>query len=207
MQNHRAEHDGRAERAEQLTVEDDAPFVQSGSEQIVIGPNDVNLMLIVDVSASMNETADPNNLALGTRLDLTKSAINDLINSYDGYGSIRVQLVTFSTGAQSMGTWMTADEALVAVNVLEANGGTNYDAALGTAIEAFGQPGKTPGATNVSYFLTDGLPSFGQGDANNPDKSILISIVPFVTGDFIEIVIAPIGHTTDVNLTTVNVFI
>ena len=166
-----------------VTVEDDAPFVQSGSEQIVIGPNDVNLMLIVDVSASMNETADPNNLALGTRLDLTKSAINDLINSYDGYGSIRVQLVTFSTGAQSMGTWMTADEALVAVNVLEANGGTNYDAALGTAIEAFGQPGKTPGATNVSYFLTDGLPSFGQGDANNPDNRENVLNGPTLYGD------------------------
>ena len=61
---------------------------------------------------------------------------------------------------------LTVDQAKSLLATLRAtapNGGTNYDEALADAITAFGSPGNLATGQNVSYFVTDGLPTFGSG--------------------------------------------
>lgn len=88
---------------------------------------------------------------------------------------MRVQLVTFSTTGASQQAWMTAAEAKALVQNLQAAGSTNYDAALAAAMNGFSATGKLDGAQNVSYFLTDGEPTLGDGNtaqlANSSNSS------------------------------------
>jgi Ca2+-binding RTX toxin-like protein len=49
---------------------------------------------------------------------------------------------------------------------LLADGGTNYDEALGDSITAFGNAGKLAGGQNVSYFFSDGAPTYGSGSTS-----------------------------------------
>ena len=146
-----------------VAVEDDSPVVGGGTVTAGVGPVDTNLMVILDVSGSMGS---PSGVPGKTRLQLAQEAIAELIAGYDQYGEVRVQVVTFSGGANAQATWMTASEAVNFINGLSATGGTNYDAALGAAMTGFANPGALAGAQNVSYFLTDGLPTFGAGDTS-----------------------------------------
>ena len=146
-----------------VAVEDDSPVVGGGTVTAGVGPVDTNLMVILDVSGSMG---DASGVPGKTRLQLAQEAIAELIAGYDQYGEVRVQVVTFSGGANAQATWMTASEAVNFINGLSATGGTNYDAALGAAMTGFVNPGALAGAQNVSYFLTDGLPTFGAGDTS-----------------------------------------
>ena len=146
-----------------VSVEDDKPVVGSGSVTVGVGPVDTNLMVVLDISGSMN---DPSGVPGKTRLQLAKEAIANLISGYDQHGEVRVEIVTFSTNGTAQSTWMTASDAVTFINGLSANGGTNYDAALNAAMTGFASPGALAGAQNVSYFLTDGLPTFGSGDTS-----------------------------------------
>jgi hypothetical protein len=65
-------------------------------------------------------------------------------------------------------TWVTVEQAISLVGGLAVsespNWYTNYDAALSVAKEAFATTeGKLDGAQNVSYFLSDGVPTTGSG--------------------------------------------
>jgi Ca2+-binding RTX toxin-like protein len=51
------------------------------------------------------------------------------------------------------------DQARAFLDTLTAGGRTNYDAALTTAMTAFGASGKIVGAENVAYFLSDNNPN------------------------------------------------
>ena len=100
-----------------------------------------------------------------TKMDVAKESIEKLFEAYDAQGDVMVKMVAFNTGASEIGDtghWMTIDEAKAALATIEAGGNTNYDAALSTAMNAFGDPGSiVDGAKTVSYFLSD-------GDANMP---------------------------------------
>ncbi len=144
-----------------VTIEDDAPSddvrVQN-TEMVAL--QDTNLMLVLDASQSMS---------VGTPSQLSQAvdAAKLLLDSYDAYGDVRVRLVVFDTTAKTQGTvWMTVAEAKVALDAVQLGSWTNYDAALANAISAFGSPGKLDGAQNVSYFLTDGAPSYGDGNSD-----------------------------------------
>ncbi|MFC7458812.1 VWA domain-containing protein, partial [Hydrogenophaga defluvii] len=145
----------------QVTVEDDAPsddVLVQASEMVAL--QDTNLMLVLDTSQSMSA---------GTPSQLSQAvdAAKLLLDSYDAYGDVRVRLVLFDTLAKTQGSaWMTVAEAKVALDAVQLGSWTNYDAALANAMDAFGSPGKLDGAQNVSYFLTDGAPSYGDGDPN-----------------------------------------
>jgi len=133
-----------------------------------VAPIDTNLMVILDLSGSMGQETP-------TRLSRAKEAVQNLIDGYDLYGDVRVQLVTFSTTGASQQAWMTAAEAKALVQNLQASGSTNYDAALAAAMNGFSATGKLDGAQNVSYFLTDGEPTLGDGNtgqlANSSNSS------------------------------------
>ena len=116
-----------------------------------------NLLIILDNSGSMAENSGVDGM---TRLDLAKNAIEQLINEYGGDGDVMVRIVTFNTTADDVGEhWMTANDAITALDSITSGGNTNYDAALATAIEAFHDPGAIPGGQFVSYFLSDGEPN------------------------------------------------
>ncbi|MCE6984860.1 VWA domain-containing protein, partial [Pseudomonas frederiksbergensis] len=73
------------------------------------GQVDSNLLLVIDVSGSMGEASGVPGL---TRMQLAKQAINALLDKYDEMGDVKVQLVTFSTGAsQPSAVWVTVDQA------------------------------------------------------------------------------------------------
>ncbi|MFC7407885.1 VWA domain-containing protein, partial [Hydrogenophaga atypica] len=153
----------------QVTVEDDAPsddVLVQASEMVAL--QDTNLMLVLDTSQSMSA---------GTPSQLSQAvdAAKLLLDSYDAYGDVRVRLVVFDTLAKTQGSaWMTVAEAKVALDAVQLGSWTNYDAALANAMDAFGSPGKIDGAQNVSYFLTDGAPSYGDGN-NDVNGNALVN--------------------------------
>jgi hypothetical protein len=163
--------DGQASGAPvgfEVPVKDDAPVLVNGEQAVDVAPIDTNLMVILDLSGSMGQETP-------TRLSRAKEAVQNLIDGYDLYGDVRVQLVTFSTTGASQQAWMTAAEAKALVQNLQASGSTNYDAALAAAMNGFSATGKLDGAQNVSYFLTDGEPTLGDGNtgqlANSSNSS------------------------------------
>ncbi len=165
----------------EVIIEDDSPFVESAVLDIPVEPVNSNVMITLDVSGSMNDSSGVEKPSGGTytRLEVAKQAINKLLDGYDELGDVRVQLVTFSTDANgnpgsSTGGWLTVAQAKALVNgnssAFKADGGTNYDAALYAATQAFEETGKLGDATNYSYFLTDGNPTYGLTSPNNAVK-------------------------------------
>ena len=146
-----------------LHFHDDAPSAANITKTINEGGRDTNLSLILDVSGSMD---DPSGLTGLTRLDVLKASVIELFEQYDNVGDVRVQLVSFSTGATQVGSdWMTLATAKAFVQNLSAGGSTNYDAALTQLQTIYGDPGKlaTPGVQSVAYFVSDGQPNLPVG--------------------------------------------
>ncbi|WP_298398844.1 retention module-containing protein [uncultured Azonexus sp.] len=145
-----------------VRVEDDSPVAGTLVQDVAVTQN-TNVMIVLDNSGSMD----------GTRLNLAKAALVNLINTYDGYGEVAVQLVMFSTTASSFSpVWVSAKDAIDLINSVTANGWTNYDAALAQAMAAWSNEGKLTsvpaGGTlqNVVYFLTDGEPNYNDGNTS-----------------------------------------
>ncbi len=144
-----------------LNVKDDTPKADLVSTSIAPTDSKTNVMLILDLSGSMN---DPSGLTGLSRLDVEKAAVNELLEQYDSRGDVMVRLVTFSDSATASGSaWMTVAAAKAALTGLTAGGNTNYDAGLLTTMSAFTASGALsgPGTQNVSYFLSDGVPTVG----------------------------------------------
>ncbi|ENM3811260.1 VWA domain-containing protein, partial [Vibrio cholerae] len=169
-----------------LVIEDDAPiakdiFHMTESET----KQGANVQLILDVSSSMKQDVGNGK----TRLELMKEAAIALIEQYQALGQTKVQLISFSDDASIITAsgllWMTVAEAKNYINALSANGGTDYDDAIKLAQESWsGTINDQPliGATNVSYFLSDGVPtgyedilSPSPGNHNSISKSELSS--------------------------------
>ena len=145
-----------------LTFLDDGPVANPVAKSLTeTGGGNTNLMLILDVSGSMN---DPSGLTGLSRLDVMKASVLELLEQYDNPGNVKVQIARFASDAfVDNPVWMTVDAAKAYVNGLTANGGTDYDAAIAAAQLAFATPGKIAGAQNVAYFLSDGVPTEGGG--------------------------------------------
>jgi len=156
-----------------VNVLDDMPT--AGDQNVTVDASTSvgsNLLIILDNSGSMAENSGVDGL---TRLELAKNAIEQLINEYDGHGDVMVRIVTFNTTADDVGEhWMTANDAITALESITANGSTNYDAALASAIEAFHDPGAIPGGQFVSYFLSDGEPNRPIGSVGISDSETTV---------------------------------
>ncbi|UTV28636.1 Ig-like domain-containing protein [Photobacterium atrarenae] len=152
-------HDGELTGQSTLTiqVEDDAPESSALTEDVEVTPTDSNIVVVLDVSGSMG----------GNRLTMAKSAISNLLDSYDEHGDVKVQVVTFSGDATAASQWLDVAEAKQLVNAAQADGWTNYDAALfdseDGAKAAFETQGSLPNGQNLLYFLSDGAPNYGYG--------------------------------------------
>ncbi len=163
---------GSATGAITVNIEDDSPVAFGDMVDTPVAPLDVNLMFIIDKSGSMafdsqgRKVGDPN-YSGPSRIELTKDAIQATIDEYGKYANVMVRLVTFNASAQTVGsTWMTATDAINEVEQLTANGGTNYDAAIGEAISAWNASGSIDGGINRAVFVTDGQPTFGLGSTD-----------------------------------------
>ncbi|MDF0732290.1 retention module-containing protein [Pseudomonas entomophila] len=142
-----------------INIVDDVPKAVCAERSITPGQVDSNILLVIDVSGSMNEASGVSGL---TRLGLSKQAINALLDKYDDMGDIKVQIVTFATGAWvKTPVWVSIAEAKSIVAGLTADGSTYYDSAATKAQEAFNTSGKLDGAQNVAYFFSDGVPTNG----------------------------------------------
>ncbi|MCJ8341234.1 MAG: type I secretion C-terminal target domain-containing protein, partial [Pseudomonadales bacterium] len=146
-----------------VNIEDDMPVAINTTQQFAGPTVDTNLMVILDLSGSMN-----------SRLALAKEAINNLIDSYDDLGDIKVHVVTFSDTAETNpgGLWLSATAAKNYIDALSTGGGTNYDAALAVAMEAFDVGNNSiSGAQNISYFLSDGKPNRSDGNTDELENN------------------------------------
>ncbi len=155
-----------------VRVLDDAPVISASTLTFTPSAINTNLMVTLDLSGSMawtpNDGLAPNTTGEVSNLELAKQALFNLISKYDTLGDVKVMLVIFGDSAGSLTAWVTPDEAKQIMATLEANlGGTNYNTALSAAMATFGDPGKLTGTDvqNVSYFLSDGVPTTG-GNAN-----------------------------------------
>ncbi|WP_268800190.1 retention module-containing protein [Pseudomonas huanghezhanensis] len=147
-----------------VNIVDDQPVATCIEQTVTSEQTQTNLMLIVDNSASMNEASGFNGLS---RLELEKQSIIELLNKYDALGDVRVQLVTFNSQADLVSKeWVDVATAKAMVSAIQAGNGTNYDAALAAAQQAFGEKGALTGAQNLAYFFSDGNPTVSPQHSN-----------------------------------------
>ncbi len=167
-----------------VTVEDDSPISGNLDVSLIIPPSNTNLSFIIDISGSTGGTAPVDDGNGGTVnveiLQLELQAVRDVIQAYTNLGEVRVQFTAFSTGSSSLVTWVTAAEALALIGdgsaaqrdaIFTVGGGTNYDVAVAGFQSAFSASGalddSDPTVTNVSYFLSDGVPQTGGGSTGS----------------------------------------
>ncbi|WP_345974244.1 Ig-like domain-containing protein [Sulfurimonas sp. HSL3-7] len=151
-----------------VAIADDAPVTSDATNEIVLPSVDTNIQLILDFSGSMAFAIDDGNGGTTTALAIMQTAVTDMLNKYANLGDVKVSIVTFSDSAttyQSNGeVWMTVAEATAYVNGLtdaDMGGGTYYDTALTQTMSTYDTAGKIVDGQNVTYFLTDGAPTWG----------------------------------------------
>ncbi|MBS1162053.1 MAG: tandem-95 repeat protein, partial [Proteobacteria bacterium] len=149
-----------------VNIEDDAPQSQPVTNAVVgTSTVDSNLMFVLDLSGSMDSDSGMQGLS---RLEATVAAIKEVLEQYGSIGDVKVNISTFGTTATS-GSWLTVSQAEAFLDTVSANAGTtNYDAALAAAMSAYSNGVKLSGQNvqNVLYFLSDGAPNTGDGNAN-----------------------------------------
>ncbi|OOE35765.1 hypothetical protein BZG04_08475 [Salinivibrio kushneri] len=145
-----------------VNVQDDTPTsdnIESALYATAESSSTFNLILTVDLSGSMADPVDPSDPDSPTRMEVTKAALKSMVEEYDKLGDLNIQVVSFSSEAQSSG-WILNDvsSALDAIEGLYAGGATRYDNALNEIINTVDTSGTSADKT-VSYFISDGIPN------------------------------------------------
>ena len=145
----------------QVDIRDDAPSANDDCNEFSVEATnqDFNIVMALDVSGSMS----------GDKLALLKSSVANLLTDFGGYndGEIKVHLVPFATDAGAGATFTVTDQAgfdaaIAYINGLSANGTTNYEAPLQSAIDWWnGATTDAPiaGGETYTYFVSDGEPN------------------------------------------------
>jgi hypothetical protein len=167
-----------------IVIVDDQPLDINFVQSVVIAPQNTNIVFIIDTSGSMGAildvVRDDGTIDNISRMQLALESIKQVIESYDGLGDVRVQIVSFDSAGTPLPNYFTVAEALAFIgdgtagsrdSSLNPGGGTNYDAAVAAAIDGFDNPGSlgiVDGVelVNVSYFLSDGQPQTSGGIEN-----------------------------------------
>lgn len=126
----------------------------SGSVETQITKAKVDVVMVADVSGSMNDNSKLSNM---------KTAIRALVDTFNGKNETvdtKYQLVTFSNyGNNNTDSWKTGDDFYTNyVENLKADGGTNYDQGLKKAKTCLDTARED--ATKIVIFLIDGQPTF-----------------------------------------------
>ncbi|MFY4845060.1 vWA domain-containing protein, partial [Aliarcobacter butzleri] len=150
-----------------------------GTELNVQPGKNYNIALVVDTSGSMKE-ASGSKTAWGTtisRIDLLKDALKNLADSLKGHdGKINVSIIDFDTKAKEPITFndltsKNISDLITKIDTLKAEGSTNYEDAFLKTTSWFDTQsvtyGKAQGYENLTYFLTDGDPTFSNRDTKN----------------------------------------
>lgn len=133
-------------------------------------PQDVNIVFVLDLSASMDDVKD------GTQnIEAAKTAAQALINNMKEKTAVneKWKLVTFHTSASTVfNSWVDSDTMSRKINSYDeedcyygentTNGGTNYEAALKKAGQEINTAPEN--AKKIVIFLTDGIPT-AHGDS------------------------------------------
>ncbi|AKB06509.1 RTX toxins and related calcium binding protein [Vibrio cholerae] len=157
-----------------VVIEDDAPVAK---EVFHVAESELkqgaNVQLILDISGSMDTSAGNGK----SRLDVMKESAKQLLEQYQAMGQTKVQLIVFHSEAevklQGNSVWMTVKQAINHINELSTKGTTDYDHAIELAEDnwsGLNTGGLLTGATNVSYFLSDGEPYDGDYVRINGNK-------------------------------------
>ncbi|MCO7227617.1 VWA domain-containing protein, partial [Halomonas sp. CnH100-B] len=155
-----------------------------GGAKVTVEPGgNYNIALIVDVSGSMGNASGTAGL---TRMELAKQALSQLVTELAGHsGVINIALIPFAGSSQTSIKASVKDlqngdllKSLTdAIDALSANGGTNYSAAFDNAKQWFGGSDAKPGYENLTFFLTDGDPTYfgsnDQGTGNSTTADVL----------------------------------
>ncbi len=160
---------------------DDVLMGDIGGYVVSVQPGvNYNIALIIDTSGSMkfdlagNDNGFSNSYQTQSQYDASRmklvidvltSLAKDLVN-HDGV--INIHLIGFESSANSaLKLQLTADnlqQLLTKIQDMDAQGGTNYEAAFDLASDWFSEQPRE-GYENLTYFLTDGDPTFSnRGD-------------------------------------------
>ncbi|MFM5271848.1 VWA domain-containing protein [Aeromonas veronii] len=156
----------------EVTVEDDAPAAREIFHMVESETkNGANVQLILDISHSMSQPAGNGQ----SRLQVMIASANQLLDQYLAQGQTKVQLIVFSDDAKLQGgsSWLDVATAKNIISQLSVDGSTDYDDALNLAKNSWGgsDAGRLNGATNVSYFLSDGQPNKDDKISSNEEKA------------------------------------
>ncbi|MGV2864458.1 VCBS domain-containing protein, partial [Achromobacter sp. AGC39] len=153
---------------------DDIILGDKGGTVVTVEPGkNYNIALVVDTSGSMayGLNGSENVSYANSRMKLVIDALKSLANQLAGHdGTVNVTLIGFAAHAGQNLTLQNLSQSNLkqltdAIGNLSANGGTNYEAAFNTAVSWFNSQataGKTAAAgyENVTFFLTDGDPTY-----------------------------------------------
>ncbi|USO05283.1 MAG: VWA domain-containing protein [Rhodospirillales bacterium] len=152
-----------------INVKDDGPIAYDDCNEFSLQAinKDFNVVLVLDISGSM----------AGERLTLLKAAVANLLGDFNDYkgGEIKVHIVPFSTDAGAGQTFDVStntgfNAAVNYLNGLNADGLTNYEAPLASAIDwlqGASANDPIPGADTYTYFVSDGAPNRYLDDLGN----------------------------------------
>ena len=182
-----------------------------GVDAVFIPGKNYNIALVVDTSGSMSNASGqtkevwvPGWFGGGSwqtqavsRMELTIDALKNLANDLAGHtGVVNVTLIGFAGDASSKVslnnlTSSNVGQLITQIEALSATGGTNYEAAFNQAVTWFnGQPTTTGDGKpfeNVTYFLTDGDPTFylsNTGSQEGPGNSTTDTVMSHSIGAF-----------------------
>ncbi len=141
------------------TLRNSTPDSINETNTLNVAEFNTNLVVTFDTSGSMDD-----------KMDLAKEATINMINEYASKGNVKVLLTDFSsygdTQTHNGSVWLSASKAIEFINDFDANGGTNYDDALQNVIQSMqSEPAPLEGQT-ISYFVSDGVPTYGMYDSN-----------------------------------------
>ncbi|WMD22996.1 retention module-containing protein [Achromobacter seleniivolatilans] len=153
---------------------DDIILGDKGGTVVTVEPGkNYNIALVVDTSGSMAYGLDGSTGVsyANSRMKLVIDALKSLASQLAGHdGTVNVTLIGFADNAGQNLTLQNLTQTNVkqltdAIGKLSADGGTNYEAAFNSAVAWFNAQtaaGKTAAAgyENVTFFLTDGDPTF-----------------------------------------------
>jgi hypothetical protein len=151
-----------------LSLEDDGPTAHNDMI-FTDGAQSNNVVLVIDRSGSMGNDSgvnDPNSSGNYTRMEVLQNSIEQLLTSYEGLGTLNVQIVSFAGDITYHG-WFSADgsnsateNAMNIINSLYPNGSSDYDDALQLVIDSYTDNSPPSTADNTTlYFISDGNPN------------------------------------------------